>query len=691
MFKKIIKVLKIKSYKIILETGEIAKKTSSSVKITVNNTIVLVTVVNNLQKIKKKNFFPLTINYIEKLYSIGKIPGGFFKREGKPSEREIIISRLIDRLIRPLFPKNFFNKIQIIIHTLSVDKENDPDILAAIGVSVAISISGIPFKESIATIRIGYINNKFILNPTISELKFSKLNLILSGTKKKILMLEAISKEISEKKILKAITFGQKKIKIIIDFINKFKKKVNKKKINWKPENKYKIFKIKNLIKYKLKNIYKIDNLLLNNNKLNLIKKKIFLSLNKIEKKKIKEINNFYLKTIFKKNKNKIFNGNSRIDKRGIMDIRPINIKTSILPRTHGSILFTKGETQALVITTLGSSKDEQKIETSLGEHSERFMLHYNMLPFATGEINKINFPKRREIGHGYLAKRALINSLPNIKNFNYSIRIVSEITESNGSSSMASVCGGSLALVNAGVPIKNYVAGIAIGLIRNKKKNIILSDILGKEDQLGILDFKITRTIKGITALQMDIKTTGITKKNIFRVLMQAKENLLKILKKMENSLSIKKIKLSKFAPHLIKFKINPKNIKNIIGKGGSIIKNIIQKTKTNIDISNEGIITILSIDKKTGQNAKKKIEILTKSIKIGEFYKGTVIKILEFGAIVQIIPGKDGLLHINQITNKKKKSIKDFLKKGQIIKIKVINCDNKGRLKFSMKKKKY
>ncbi|XVW81350.1 polyribonucleotide nucleotidyltransferase [Candidatus Profftella armatura] len=690
MFNKIIKSFKYGSYKISIEIGEIARQATSSVLVSIEDTVILATVVSCKDPTSTYNFFPLTVDYIEKAYAAGRIPGSFFKREGKPSERETIISRLIDRPIRPLFPEGYLNEIQIVVYVLSVNPQIDPDIASIIGVSTALSISELPFLGPLGVAKVGYIDGKYILNPTTEQLKKSHLDLLVAGTEKAIITVESESKQLPEDIILNAIIFGHEKMKIAINAINELVQNVGQKKVNWDPiiKDKTLISKIINISEHKIRKAYQIKNKQIRDLTFKNISKDIYSSLidNENLTIDINDINCILYDLESKIIRKQILDKGLRIDNRGVNDIRRISIRTGILPRTHGSSLFTRGDTQALVGATLGTSRDEQKIDALMGEFTDSFMLHYNMPPFATGDIGRIGVPKRREIGHGRLAKRALLPVLPNNNKFNYSIRLVSEITESNGSSSMASVCGGCLALLDAGVPISEHVAGIAMGLIKDGEKVVILSDILGDEDRCGDMDFKVAGTVNGITALQMDIKIFGITYDIIQIALYKAKKGLSYILEKMKTEVPKCKNELSKFAPRLITIKIDPSKIRDVIGKGGSTIRTLTEETGTQIDINDEGIITIASFNSVSGQEAKRRIEKLTESVQIGKVYTGIVLRLFDFGAIIRILSGKDGLLHISQISSKRVNIITDFLKENQKVRVKVLGIDDRGRIKLSM-----
>ncbi|HEX8885023.1 MAG TPA: polyribonucleotide nucleotidyltransferase, partial [Noviherbaspirillum sp.] len=637
-----------------------------------------------------QDFFPLTVDYIEKSYAAGRIPGGFFKREGRPSEKETLTSRLIDRPIRPLFPEGYLNEVQIIIHVLSVNPEVDPDIAAMIGASAALCVSGIPFNGPIGAARVGYINGEYVLNPTVSQLANTQLDLVVAGTETAVLMVESEAQELSEEVMLGAVVYGHDQMKAVIDAIHELVRDGGKPELEWQPaaKNEELISRVTALAEGPLREAYQVRDKQARTGKLKDVSSQVAAALaaDGVSADSV-EVGNILFDLEAKIVRSQILEGEPRIDGRDTRTVRPISIRTGVLPRTHGSALFTRGETQALVIATLGTARDEQKIDALMGEYSDRFMLHYNMPPFATGETGRVGTPKRREIGHGRLAKRALLAALPAPEDFSYSVRLVSEITESNGSSSMASVCGGCLALMDAGVPMKSHVAGIAMGLIKEGSKFAVLTDILGDEDHLGDMDFKVAGTAQGITALQMDIKIQGITKEIMQVALAQAKEGRVHILAKMQEAVPHGKAELSNFAPRLITVRINPEKIRDVIGKGGAVIRALTEETGTQIDISDEGVVTIASVDAAAGQEAKRRIEELTASVEVGKTYEGTVLKLLDFGAIVQVMPGKDGLLHISQIANERVNAVADYLKEGQQVRVKVLETDDRGRLKLSMK----
>jgi polyribonucleotide nucleotidyltransferase len=690
VFNKVSKTFQYGQHQVTLETGEIARQASGAVVVSIEDTVVLATVVARKDAKPGQDFFPLTVDYVEKSYAAGRIPGGFFKREGRPSEKETLTSRLIDRPIRPLFPEGYLNEVQIIIHVLSVNPEIDPDIAAMIGASAALCVSGIPFAGPIGAARVGYVNGEYVLNPTVSQLANTQLDLVVAGTETAVLMVESEAKELSEEIMLGAVVFGHDQMKAVIDAIHELVRDGGKPEVEWNPaaKNEELISRVTGLAEANLREAYQTRDKQARTAKLKDVTSAVGAALADagISADSV-EVGNILFDMEAKIVRSQILEGEPRIDGRDTRTVRPISIRTGVLPRTHGSALFTRGETQALVIATLGTARDEQKIDALMGEYSDRFMLHYNMPPFATGETGRVGTPKRREIGHGRLAKRALLAALPAPEDFSYSVRLVSEITESNGSSSMASVCGGCLALMDAGVPMKSHVAGIAMGLIKEGSKFAVLSDILGDEDHLGDMDFKVAGTAQGITALQMDIKIQGITKEIMQVALAQAKEGRIHILAKMQEAVPHGKGELSDFAPRLITVRINPEKIRDVIGKGGAVIRALTEETGTQIDISDEGIVTIASVDAAAGQEAKRRIEELTASVEVGKTYDGTVLKLLDFGAIVQVMPGKDGLLHISQIANERVNAVADYLKEGQQVRVKVLETDDRGRLKLSMK----
>jgi polyribonucleotide nucleotidyltransferase len=678
------------AHSITLETGEIARQAGGAVLVTMDDTVVLATVVAKDVAKAGQDFFPLTVDYVEKVYAAGRIPGGFFKREGRPSEKETLTSRLIDRPIRPLFPDGFHNEVQVIIHVLSSNPEVDPDIPAMIGSSAALAISGIPFSGPIGAARVGFIDGQYVLCPTMSQLADSQLNLIVAGTAAAVLMVESEAKELGEEVMLGAVVFGHEQMQAAITAINELVELAGKPEWDWQPPAKDEalIGKVAELAEAELRDAYRITSKQARTQKCREVSKKVTDTFCVGENAPdAVHVGNIIFDLEAKIVRSQILAGDPRIDGRDTRTVRPISIRNSVLPRTHGSALFTRGETQALVIATLGTGRDEQIIDALQGEYRERFMLHYNMPPFATGETGRVGSPKRREIGHGRLAKRALLAVLPSAEDFGYSMRVVSEITESNGSSSMASVCGGSLALMDAGVPLKAHVAGIAMGLIKDGNRFAVLTDILGDEDHLGDMDFKVAGTENGITALQMDIKIQGITKEIMQVALAQAKEGRMHILGLMKESMGGHRQEVSTYAPRMITIKINPEKIRDVIGKGGAVIRALTEETGCVIDIEDDGTITIASVSAEAAQTAKKRIEDITAEVEVGKIYEGTVLRLLDFGAIVQVLPGKDGLLHISQIANERVNAVADYLKEGQAVKVKVIETDDKGRIRLSMK----
>jgi len=659
--------------------------------VSMGDTVVLVTVVGAKSAKQGQDFFPLTVDYQERSYAAGRIPGSFFKREGRPSEKEILTSRLIDRPIRPLFPENFYNEVQVVATVLSSDNEVDADIPAMLGASAALVLSGIPFNGPIGAARIGYINGEYVLNPDTSLLKQTQLNLVVAGTRQAVLMVESDAMELSEDVMLGAIVYGHQQMQVAIDAINELADEAGVTAWDWEPpaRDPALAIKIAELAENDLRAAFRQKQKQVRSETIDSIWTRVFTELG-VENEEgpdaqaVKEAC-FALESRIVRSQ--ILDGEPRIDGRDTRTVRPITIRTGLLPRTHGSALFTRGETQALVVATLGTGRDEQKIDALQGDYSERFMLHYNMPPYATGETGRVGTPKRREIGHGRLAKRALVAVLPSPEEFGYSLRVVSEITESNGSSSMASVCGGCLALMDAGVPLKGHVAGIAMGLIKEGNRFAVLSDILGDEDHLGDMDFKVAGTENGITALQMDIKIQGITKEILHAALIQAREGRIHILAIMKQALPARREDISEHAPRIIKIRINPEKIRDVIGKGGAVIRALTEETGTTIDITDDGNVMIACVNAEGGELARKRIEDITAEVEVGRVYDGTVLKLLDFGAIVSVLPGKDGLLHISQIANERVNNVGDHLKEGQVVRVKVLEADDKGRLRLSMK----
>ncbi|GAA0495339.1 polyribonucleotide nucleotidyltransferase [Pigmentiphaga sp. GD03639] len=694
MFNKVTKTFQYGQHTVTLETGEVARQASGAVMVSIEDTVVLATVVGAKKAKPGQDFFPLTVDYIEKTYAAGRIPGGFFKREGKPSEKETLTSRLIDRPLRPLFPEGFYNDVHVVIHTLSVNPEIDPDIAAMIGSSAALAISGIPFNGPIGAARVGWIDDQYVLNPTASQLKTSKLDLVVAGTDAAVLMVESEAQQLSEEVMLGGVVYGHEQMQTVINAINDLVREAGKPEWDWKPaaKNEELIASVRAVAEEGLKAAYQIRSKQERTTKLREVYADVHAKLAAQAEASGTavdgvEVDNILFDFEAQIVRGQILNGEPRIDGRDTRTVRPISIRLGVLPRAHGSALFTRGETQALVIATLGTKQDEQIIDALMGEYRDRFMLHYNMPPFATGETGRIGTPKRREVGHGRLAKRALVSLLPAPQDFQYTIRVVSEITESNGSSSMASVCGGSLAMMDAGVPIKDHVAGVAMGLIKDGGKFAVLTDILGDEDHLGDMDFKVAGTVNGVTALQMDIKIQGITKEIMQVALAQAREGRLHILEKMREALEGSRGELSAFAPRMLSMKINPEKIRDVIGKGGATIRALTEETGTQIDISDDGTIVISSADLDRAKEAQRRIADLTADVEVGQIYEGAVLRLLDFGAIVQVLPGRDGLLHISEIANHRIANINDVLKVGQQVRVKVIEADDKGRLRLSMK----
>jgi polyribonucleotide nucleotidyltransferase len=678
-------------HRLILETGEIARQATGAVLVNMEDTVVLVTVVAARQAAEGKDFLPLTVDYQERTYAAGKIPGGFFRREGRPSEKEVLTSRLIDRPIRPLFPDGFYNEVQLVATVVSSNNEIDSDIAAMIGASAALALSGIPFDGPIGAARVGYVGGQYVLNPTATELKSSQLDLVVAGTEHAVLMVESEAKELPEDVMLGAVVFGHQQMQTVIEAINEMVDEAGASPWEWSSPGRDEtlVARIAELAESDLRAAFRLKQKQARSEAIDGIWKRVFGEIGVgteggPEANAVKEIC-FALES--KIVRGQILSGEPRIDGRNTRTVRPISIRTGLLPRAHGSALFTRGETQALVTATLGTSRDEQIIDALQGEYRDRFMMHYNMPPYATGETGRVGSPKRREIGHGRLAKRALLAMLPGPEEFAYSLRVVSEITESNGSSSMASVCGGCLALMDAGVPLKAHVAGIAMGLIKEGNRFAVLSDILGDEDHLGDMDFKVAGTAAGVTALQMDIKITGITKEIMHAALIQARDGRIHILDTMKQALEAPRAELSAWAPRMITIKIKPEKIRDVIGKGGAVIRALTEETGTTIDIQDDGTVTIACVSPEAGEAAKKRIEAITADVEVGRIYDGTVLKLLDFGAIVSVLPGKDGLLHISQIANERVNNVGDYLKEGQQVRVKVLEADDKGRLRLSMK----
>ena len=678
-------------HEVTLETGEIARQAGGAVLVNMADTIVMVTVVGMKKADPSRPFFPLTVDYIEKTYAAGKIPGGFFKREGRPSEKETLTCRLIDRPIRPLFPKGFMNEVQVVATVISMNTDIDPDIPALIGASAAISISGLPFNGPIGAARIGYKDGEYILNPSISQLADSDLDLVVAGTDKAVLMVESEANRLSEEVMLGSVVYGHEQLQTVVQAIKEFSAEVNTTPWEWAaPEADLSLADlVSNQSTAAITEAYAIADKLDRQDKLSAVRSDALAALvsdlegspsesavreafGKLEKKIVRD---------------RIISGERRIDGRDTRTVRPIAIRTGLLPRTHGSALFTRGETQAIVVTTLGTGRDAQIIDAIEGTRKENFMMHYNFPPSSVGECGRVGTPKRREIGHGRLAKRGVQAVMPSVDDFPYVIRVVAEITESNGSSSMASVCGASLSMMDAGVPLKSPVAGIAMGLIKEDAGFAVLSDILGDEDHLGDMDFKVAGTTDGITALQMDIKIDGITTEIMQKALEQAKDGRLFILDEMSKVITQGREEMSEFAPRLVTFKINPEKIRDVIGKGGSTIRAITEETGASIEIDDDGIVKIASVEKAAGDEARRRVEMVIAEVEVGTIYEGKVAKIMDFGAFVNILPGKDGLVHISQISDERVENVSDKLKEGDMVKVKVLEVDRQGRIRLSMK----
>jgi polyribonucleotide nucleotidyltransferase len=675
-----------------LETGEIARQATGAVMVSMGETVILATVVGARKGIEGRDFFPLTVDYQEKTYAAGTIPGGFFRREGRPSENETLVSRLIDRPLRPLFPKGFTNEVQVIITVMSLDPQVDPDIASLLGASAAMSISGLPFNGPIGAARVGYINGDYVLNPTASQLAESKLDLVVAGTQSAVLMVESQARELPEDVMLGSVVFGHEQMQAAITAIRELAAVINTPVMEWVPARKneavqaavekegleaiqaaYRVADKQD--RYALLDKVReeiVDKLTTADGGDGYTTEEVTAAISALEKKTVR---------------GRILAGEPRIDGRDTRTVRPITIRTGLLPRTHGSALFTRGETQALVVTTLGTERDAQIIDALQGSRREHFMLHYNFPPYCVGETGRVGSPKRREIGHGKLAKRGISAVMPDPESFPYTIRVVSEITESNGSSSMASVCGSSLALMDAGVPITSPVAGVAMGLIKEGDRHAVLTDIMGDEDHLGDMDFKVAGTTTGVTALQMDIKIEGITREIMQQALAQANEGRIHILGKMAEAISSPRQEMSKFAPRYITMKINPERIRDVIGKGGATIRSITEETGASIDIDDSGTVKIASVDYEAGQEAKRRIELITADVEVGHIYEGRVAKLMDFGAFVTILPGKDGLVHISQICEERVQNVSDKLSEGDHVKVKVLEVDKQGRIRLSMK----
>jgi polyribonucleotide nucleotidyltransferase len=690
MFNKVTKTFQWGGRTVTMETGEIARQATGAVVVDIEGTTVLATVVCAKTAKAGQDFFPLTVDYIEKTYAAGKIPGSFFKREAKPSEHETLTSRLIDRPIRPLFPEGFYNEVQLVIHVLSLNPEVQSDIAAMIASSAALSIAGIPFNGPIGAARVAYINGEYVLNPSPAQMADSKMDLIVAGTETAVLMVESEADQLSEEIMLGGVVFGHEQGNVAINAIHELVRDAGKPVWDWQPPAKDEAFiaKVTELAEGPLRAAYQIRSKQARTQACRTAYAEVKAALTEqgVEFDAVK-VESMMFDIEARIVRSQILEGEPRIDGRDTRTVRPIEIRTGVLPRVHGSALFTRGETQALVIATLGTEQDAQRIDALTGDFRDTFLFHYNMPPFATGETGRVGSPKRREIGHGRLAKRALVPLLPPKDEFGYTLRVVSEITESNGSSSMASVCGGCLAMMDAGVPMKAHVAGIAMGLIKEGNKFAVLTDILGDEDHLGDMDFKVAGTTAGVTALQMDIKIQGITKEIMQVALAQAKEARLHILGKMSEAMGGARQEISEFAPRLYTMKINPEKIRDVIGKGGATIRALTEETGCQINIAEDGVITIASTDAAKADDAMRRIGEITAEVEIGAVYEGAVTKLFDFGALVNLLPGKDGLLHISQIAHERVEKVSDYLQEGQIVKVKVLETDEKGRVKLSLK----
>ena len=679
------------AHQVTLETGEIARQASGAVFVNMADTVVMVTVVAARDANPAYDFFPLTVDYIERTYAAGKIPGGFFKREGRPSEKETLTSRLIDRPIRPLFPKGFLNEVQIVATVVSMNHEIDPDIPALIGASAALSITGLPFAGPIAAARVGYLNGEYVLNPMMSQIATSELDLVVAGTENAVLMVESEAKCLSEEIMLGSVVFGHQQMQTAIQAINELTAAVNPRLWDWREpdSNEDLLAALREQFIDDFTEAYMIADKLSRQTRTSEIRNAAVQSLvsdaeHSPSESEVHELLGRLEKQIVR---GRIIDGHRRIDGRDTETVRPISIRTGILPRTHGSALFTRGETQALVVTTLGTGRDAQIIDAIEGTRKENFMMHYNFPPSSVGETGRVGTPKRREIGHGRLAKRGVQAVMPSLDDFPYVIRVVSEITESNGSSSMASVCGASLALMDAGVPLKAPVAGIAMGLIKEGDNFAVLTDILGDEDHLGDMDFKVAGTTDGITALQMDIKIDGITTEIMRQALDQAKAGRLFILAEMAKEMTESRAQMSEYAPRLITFKINPEKIRDVIGKGGATIRASTEETGATIEVDDDGTVKIASVEKAAGDEARRRVEMVTADVEVGVIYEGRVAKIMDFGAFVNILPGRDGLVHISQISDERVEKVNDKLSEGDVVKVKVLEIDRQGRIRLSMK----
>ena len=674
-----------------LETGEMARQASAAVVVKLGDTVVLCTAVAAKKAAPGRDFFPLTVNYQEKTYAAGRIPGGFFKREGRPTEKETLTSRLIDRPIRPLFPDGFYNEVQVVATVVSLDPEIDADIPAMIGASAALALSGAPFNGPIAAARVGYKDGKYLLNPNASDTKASDLNLVVAGTRDGVMMVESEANCLSEEVMLGSVVFGHEQMQVAINAINELVKECGKPRWDWKPSAATAELEaaVSAAAHDTLSEAYRIIEKQARYTRVGEIKKAVTEQLagGEAPKYTAEQVDDQLFRLESKIVRERILNGEPRIDGRDSTTVRPITVKVGVLPRTHGSALFTRGETQALVVTTLGTGRDAQIIDALEGERREPFMLHYNFPPFSVGETGMMSGPKRREIGHGNLARRGVSAVMPDMTKFPYVVRVVSEILESNGSSSMASVCGASLAMMDAGVPLKSPVAGVAMGLVLEGKRFKVITDILGDEDHLGDMDFKVAGTKDGVTTLQMDIKVEGITPEIMKIALEQAKAGRLHILGEMNKVLSSPREKMSEWAPSIITLKIDPEKIRDVIGKGGAVIRQITEETGTTIDIENDGTVKIASVNGAAGREAQARIELITADVEVGRIYEGRVARLMDFGAFVTILPGRDGLVHISQISNDRVERVSDVLNEGDAVRVKVLEVDRQGRVRLSMK----
>jgi polyribonucleotide nucleotidyltransferase len=676
---------------ITIDTGAVARQADGAVIVDMAETTVLVTAVGRKTADPGRDFFPLTVNYQEKTYAAGKIPGGFFKREGRPSEKEVLTCRLIDRPVRPLFPKGFTNEVQIIATVMSLNPDVDPDIPALIGASAALAISGMPFAGPIGAAKVGYIDGEYVLNPGNAALKESKLELVVAGTKDAVLMVESEADRLSEEVMLGAVMYGHEQLQAAIDAINELAADVGKPAWDWEvpASDEQLAAAVADACESALADAYRITDKQERQAAVSASKDAAVEALASGDdarwtSEEVKGAASKLEKTIVR---GRVIKGEPRIDGRDTRTVRPINVEVGVLPRAHGSAVFTRGETQAIVVSTLGTGRDAQIIDAIEGERKEQFMLHYNFPPFCVGETGFVGSPKRREIGHGKLAKRGIQAVMPDLDDFGYVIRVVSEITESNGSSSMASVCGTSLSLMDAGVPVKAPVAGVAMGLVKEGDDYAVLTDILGDEDHLGDMDFKVAGTEDGVTALQMDIKIQGITREIMHNALEQARDARLHILGEMNKVIDAPREEMSEWAPTIMTIKIDPEKIRDVIGKGGAVIRAITEETGASVDIENDGTVRIASVDGASGKEARRRIELITADVEVGRIYEGKVARLMDFGAFVTILPGKDGLVHISQISNERVEKVSDKLAEGDVVKVKVLEVDRQGRVRLSMK----